>query len=118
MKGMHLDELMDNIRQKILIKWNLRKRVAQKFEGKILPHIMQKLRGASYNLDIEVITSSPDGTAEVRAKGSSASSFRFVVNTIERTCSCRAWQGSGIRHANMPLPTSHQSLGPNLRLCR
>jgi hypothetical protein len=34
-KGMHLDELMDNIRQKILIKWNLRKRVAQKFEGNI-----------------------------------------------------------------------------------
>jgi hypothetical protein len=96
MKGMHLDELMDNIRQKILIKWNLRKRVAQKFEGKILPHIVQKLTGASYNVDIEVITSSPDGIAEVCAKGSSGSSFRFAVNTIERTYSCRAWQGSGI----------------------
>jgi hypothetical protein len=96
MKGMPLDELTDDIRQKILIKWNLRKRVAQKFEGKILPHIVQKLRGASYNLDIEVITSSPDGIAEVCSKGSSASSPRFVVNTIERTCSCRGWQGSGI----------------------
>jgi hypothetical protein len=81
MKGMHLDDSMDTIRQKILIKWNHRKRVAQKFEGKILPHIVQKLRGASYNLDIEVITSSPDGIAEVCAKGSSASSFRFVVVT-------------------------------------
>jgi hypothetical protein len=62
---------------------------------------VQKLRGASYNLDIEVITSSPDGIAEVCAKGSSASSFRFVVDTIERTCSYRAWQGSGIpcKHA-------------------
>jgi hypothetical protein len=34
-------------------------RVANKFEGNILPHIMQKLREDSYNLDIEVITSSP-----------------------------------------------------------
>jgi hypothetical protein len=90
---MHLDDLMDTIIQKILIKWNLRKRIAKKFEGKILPRIVQKLRGASYNLDIEVITSSPDGIAEVCAKGSSASSVRFIVNTIERTCSCRAWQG-------------------------
>jgi hypothetical protein len=100
-KGMHVDDLMDTIRQMILIKWNHRKRVAQKFEGKILPHIVQKLRGDSYNLDIEVITSSPDGIAEVCAKGNYASSFRFVVNINERTCSCRCWQGSGIpcKHA-------------------
>ena len=52
-KGKHLDDLMDTIRQKILIKWNYRKRVALKFEGKILPHIVQKLREESYNLDIE-----------------------------------------------------------------
>lgn len=92
---------MDTIRQMILIKWNNRKRVAEKFEGKILPHIVQKLRVASYNLDIEVITSSPDGIAEVCAKGNSATTFRFVVNIKERTCSCRAWQVSGIpcKHA-------------------
>ena len=92
---------MDTIRQKILIKWNNRKRCAQKFEGKILPHIVQKLRGDSYNLDIEVITSSPDGIAEICAKDCSATAYRFVVNLIERTCTCRAWQGSGItcKHA-------------------
>ena len=54
-KSKHLDDMMDTIRQMILIKWNQRKRVAQKFEGKILPHIVQKLRDDSYNLDIEVI---------------------------------------------------------------
>ena len=100
-KGKHIDDLMDTIRQKILIKWNQRKRVAQKFEGKILPHIVQKLREDSYNLDIEVITRSPDGIGEICAKESSASSYRFVVNLSERTCTCRAWQGSGIpcKHA-------------------
>jgi hypothetical protein len=98
---MHLDDLMDTLRQMILIKWNTRKLVASKLQGKILPHIVQKLREDSYNLDIEVITSSPDGIAEVCAKGTSGTSFRFVVNLTERTCSCRAWQGSGIpcKHA-------------------
>ncbi|CAO2194429.1 unnamed protein product, partial [Urochloa humidicola] len=76
---------------------NNRKLVARKLQGKILPHIVQKLREDSYNLDIEVITSSPDGIAEVCAKGTSGSAFRFVVNLNERTCSCRAWQGSRIQ---------------------
>lgn len=98
-KGKHLDDLLDTIRQKILIKWNHRKRVANKLEGKILPHILEKLRADSFNLDIEVITASPDGVAELCAKGSSG--FRFVVSLPERTCSCRAWQVSGIpcKHA-------------------
>ena len=85
----------------ILIKWNQRKRIAQQFQGKILPHIVQKLRENSYNLDIEVITSSPDGIGEICAKERSASTYRFIVNLIERTCTCRAWQGTGIpcKHA-------------------
>ena len=79
-KSKHLDDLMDTIRQMILIKWNQRKRIVQKFEGKILPHIVQKLRDDSYNLDIEVITSSPDGIAEICAKEREATAYRFVVN--------------------------------------
>ena len=100
-KGKHLDDLMNTIRQMILIKWNQRKRVAQKFERKILPHIVQKLRDDSYNLDIEVITSSPNGIAEICAKECEATAYRFVVNLVERTCTCKAWQGSGIpcKHA-------------------
>ena len=87
-KVMHLDDLMDSIRQKVLIKWNLRKKIAQKMEGKILPHIITKLKDQSRNLDIDVVTSSPDGIAEVTTR--EGSSYRFVVNLQERTCSCRA----------------------------
>jgi hypothetical protein len=43
-KVKHLNDLMDTYKQKLLIKWNHRMKVAVKFEGKILPHIMQKLR--------------------------------------------------------------------------
>ena len=99
-KGKHLDDLLDTFRQKLLIKWNMRKKVANKFEGKILPHIVKKLREDSYNLDIDVITES-DGVAEVCAKGSSDNAFWFVVNLRQRTCVCRVWQGTGLpcRHA-------------------
>ena len=44
----------------------------------------------------EVITSSPDGIGEICAKDRSATSYRFVANLIERTCTCRTWQGSEI----------------------
>jgi len=98
-KVKHLDDLLDTIRQKILIKWNHRKKVAKKLEGKILPHILQKLREDSYNLNIEVITASPDGVAELCVKGGSG--FRFVVSLPNKICSCRVWQRSGIpcKHA-------------------
>lgn len=58
---------MDTIRQNIIIKWNYRKNIAEKFGGKILPHIVQKLREDSFNHGIEVITSSYD-IAKVYAK--------------------------------------------------
>ncbi|WVZ62339.1 hypothetical protein U9M48_012100 [Paspalum notatum var. saurae] len=41
-KGKHLDDLLDTIRQKMLIKWNIRKRVAKEMNGKILDHITKK----------------------------------------------------------------------------
>ena len=100
-KCKHLDDLLDTIRQMLLIKWNHRKRVAAKLNGKIMPHIMQRLREDTYNLDIDVITASPEGVAELCAKGLQGTGFRFVVNLADRTCSCRVWQGSGIpcKHA-------------------
>jgi hypothetical protein len=85
----------------LLIKWNHRKRVAAKLNGKIMPHIMQRLREDTYNLDIDVITASPEGVAKLCAKGLQGTRFRFVVNLANRTYSYRVWQGSGIpcKHA-------------------
>lgn len=94
---------MDTIRQKILIKWNHRRAVAKQMEGKVLDHIVKKIKEQSRKLEIEVITHS-DGIAEV-AKGGTG--FKFVVNLEQKTCSCRAWQVSGIpcKHA-IPFITS------------
>ncbi|XP_066311510.1 uncharacterized protein [Miscanthus floridulus] len=67
-------------------------------QGKILPHIVDKLKEQNRNLDIDVIISD-DGIAELCARG--GSSFRFVVNLDQRTCTYRAWQVSGLpcKHA-------------------
>ena len=67
-KAKHIDDFMDTIRQNLLIKWNTREKVAKKFVGKILPHVMQQLREGSFNLDIEVIIEH-DGVAKVCVKG-------------------------------------------------
>ena len=68
-------------------------------EGTFLPHIISQLKEQSRNLDIDVVTSSLDGIIEVMARG--ASTYRFVVNLKERTCSCRAWDVSRLpcKHA-------------------
>ena len=83
-----MDDLLDTIRKKLLIKWNHRRKIARQMQGKILPHIVDKLKEQSRNLDIDVITSG-DGIVELCARG--GSSFRFVVNLEQRTCTCRAW---------------------------
>ena len=61
--------------------------------GLILPHIIKKLNAKTRELNLEVVESSEE-VAEVTALGGSG--FRFVVNLLDRTCSCRQWQVSGL----------------------
>ena len=60
-------------------------KIAHRMEEIFLPHIISQLKEQSRNLDIDVVTSSLDGIIEVMARG--ASTYRFVVNLKERTCS-------------------------------
>ena len=59
---------------------------------------IKKLNEQSRDLELEVKECSEE-VGEVTALGGSG--FRFVVNLLDRTCSCRQWQVSGIpcRHA-------------------
>jgi hypothetical protein len=91
-KGLNLDDLMDVIRQKLMVKWNKRRRISNKLEGNILPHIVKQLKQQSFHLNMEV-TNSSDAISEVVVKGGNG--FRYSVNLAARTCSCREWQVSG-----------------------
>jgi hypothetical protein len=97
-KSLNLDDFMNKARQLIMIKWNERRKVAKKLDGLILPHIMKKLNTMTRDLNLEVVECSEE-VAEVTTLG--GSSFRFVVNLQDRTCSCRQWQVSGLpcKHA-------------------
>jgi len=97
-KSMNLDDLMDKIRQMVMTKWHQRRKIGQKLDGLILPHIIKELNEKSRELNLEVLECGPH-VAEITALGGSA--FRFVVNLEDRTCSCREWQVSGLpcKHA-------------------
>jgi len=83
-KSMNLDDLMDKIRQMLMIKWNQRRKISRKLDGSVLPHIIKNLNEKSRELNLEVVECSEE-VAEVTALGGSG--FRFVVNLNERTCS-------------------------------
>jgi hypothetical protein len=87
-KAMNLDDLLDKLRQMLIVKWNHRRKISRQFEGLILPHIIKHLNEKSRELNLEVIECS-EHVAEVTTLGGSG--FRFVVNLHEKTCSCRQW---------------------------
>jgi len=53
-KGLNLDDLLDNFRQLIMDKWDIRRDISNKMEEAILPHIIKDLREKSRNLDMNV----------------------------------------------------------------
>jgi len=97
-KSLNLDDLMDKIRQLIMMKWNQRRKIGKKLDGLILPHIIKKLKEKSKESNLEVVECSKEVAKLTTFCGSG---FRFVVNLVDKTCSCRQWQVSGIpcKHA-------------------
>jgi hypothetical protein len=51
-KTLHLDDLMDRIRQKLMVKWNNRRKIARQMDGTILAPILKKLKEESRNIDM------------------------------------------------------------------
>ncbi|WVZ63201.1 hypothetical protein U9M48_012852 [Paspalum notatum var. saurae] len=86
-KAMNLDDLMDKIRQLLMVKWNQRRKVARNLDGMILPHIMKKLNERSRDLNMDV-EKCGDEIGEISVLGGSG--YRHVVNLTDKTCSCRA----------------------------
>jgi hypothetical protein len=85
----------------IIAKFELRSKIAESMEGKIIPSITKALTAQSKAIkDCEVLRCG-HGTAEVSAPTKSGALFRYAVNLELKTCSCRAWQVSGkpCRHA-------------------
>lgn len=93
-KSLMLFQLVDKIRRKITVKFEKRRRVARKFQGRrILPSVMKELNDLSRGLDIEY-ERIDDMIAEV-SESAALGGKRHVTDLANRTCTCRAFQVSG-----------------------
>jgi hypothetical protein len=75
-----------------------RRKIGKKLDDLILPHIIKNPNEQSRELNLEVLECSEE-VAEITLLGGRG--FRFVVNLVDRTCSCKQWQVSDIpcKHA-------------------
>ncbi|WVZ74436.1 LOW QUALITY PROTEIN: hypothetical protein U9M48_022615 [Paspalum notatum var. saurae] len=94
-KSQGVIQLMDRIRQMIMQKMDMRRRLATKLTDKILPHIIKELHGMSRNLQY-VIHKGHDNTAEIQGTTQSLKTWRHSVDLDNRTCTCNKWQITGL----------------------
>jgi hypothetical protein len=101
-KSLPVIDLMDRIRQMCMDKMYLRRKIARKLEGKVLPNIMKDLSERSRGLKYIWRFSHKDGgrddemLGEVKGVTKSLVHWRQTVDLHERKCSCRRWQVTGL----------------------
>ena len=93
-KGLHVDVLMDTIRDMIMEKIAMKQVIAQRLEGPILPSVINELKMKSINLKY-TIKGSGGLKAEVSGLTKDNYPWRHAVDLEVKTCSCGQWQISG-----------------------
>jgi hypothetical protein len=84
-KDMHIVQMLDQIRQMIIKKFEIRWKIGRKMVGRIIPHITRTLNEESKNMKGHEVLICGNSTAEVIV-----AIVRHVVNLGEKTYSCRA----------------------------
>ncbi|XP_039138760.1 uncharacterized protein LOC120276093 [Dioscorea cayenensis subsp. rotundata] len=84
-------DLLDTIRQKIMVTMDKRRRMATKWKDDIVPSVKKYVRNLSRGLAAYEVQRCSDSKAEVSYKGQ-----RCEVLLADGICSCRKWQVSGI----------------------
>ena len=94
--SLHIVDLLDKIRQYIMEKFDIRKRIAtDHFIGhNIIPSVMKALMDKSKGLGMTLVRRSPT-EAEVTATNKEKREWRYPVDLAKWTCSCRQWQLTG-----------------------
>ena len=96
LKGLMLWQIFDKIRQMIMIKIDLRQRIAAtKYVGHLmLPSLIKALHARAKQLKMTCIRKGME--AEVTYTDSKNRQWRYPVSLVDRTCHCRRWQIRGI----------------------
>jgi hypothetical protein len=101
LKGLLVHALVDGIRELIMEKRFLRRKVAREMIDGILPNVIKELNLVSNHLKVVKIKASDDDFAEVTLLDDWNKTKRHTVDLVNHKCSCRSWQVTGkpCRHA-------------------
>uniref|UniRef100_J3LDG7 Uncharacterized protein n=1 Tax=Oryza brachyantha TaxID=4533 RepID=J3LDG7_ORYBR len=85
-KDLPICDLADKYRELVMILWNRRRRIAQKFSGRILPVVLHQLKARTRELDhLSVV----DATSDIaKSWDNNSSNCRHVVKSGELYCIC------------------------------
>ena len=90
-KGLHNYELVDRLRELIIEKRYVRKKIAQQWEEGILPSVIKELNLISKNLKVVKVAVSDEDFAEVTILDDWNNQKRCTVDLKNHKCSCREW---------------------------
>jgi hypothetical protein len=89
-KDKHIVQMLDKIRQMIIKKFQLRRKIANKMKGRIIPTITKALNAQSKNIKEHEVLMFGNSIA-----GVTVAAIRHAINLGEKTCSCSPWQVCG-----------------------
>ncbi|KAK1276034.1 hypothetical protein QJS04_geneDACA012903 [Acorus gramineus] len=90
-RQLHIVELVDTIRGMIMVRMNHRRCLGKKWKGKLVPKAFRYVQQICKEKGSYIVRRSSDMKAEVVGPYHTC-----VVNLEDKTCSCRAWQVSGL----------------------
>ncbi|XP_052162013.1 uncharacterized protein LOC127779320 [Oryza glaberrima] len=93
--GLPVDELADKLRQMMMEKIEVRRSVAAKFEGTIIPSVIKELNAITRDLKGYIVKLSSSTEAEVSGSYKDGTAWRESVDLEANECSCNQWQISG-----------------------
>jgi hypothetical protein len=80
----------DKIRQLIITKFDLRRKIGGNMNGMIIPSIIETFNDQSKAIKDHEVVKIRDGMAEV-----TVSNIRHAINLEQKSCTCRSWQVTG-----------------------
>ncbi|KAK3139998.1 hypothetical protein QOZ80_5AG0393880 [Eleusine coracana subsp. coracana] len=95
-KNMYLVDLVDRLRQMVMVLWYKRRKIGNKLSGNILPAIIQQLNEKTFCLGNLKVWKGGYQTGEVFGNFQDMTPWRHVVDLNTHTCSCGEWQLTGL----------------------
>jgi hypothetical protein len=89
LKDLHIDVLVDKIRQRLMITFNKRRMIATKLQGVILPNVIKELNAKSKNVGKVMINKGGDQCEKVSGIDSDGNVWRHAVELDGQECTCR-----------------------------